>query len=224
MASRSRISHPSAVRLAALTATLLVSALTACGLGPESSQDSGPSEATDTPSTRSTPPQTTAPTGKGTSTGTGTPRVIGTIATGLAVPWGIAFLPDGSAVVTERDSRSVLRLDPSGNGEARVTELGQIEQAAPEVEAGLLGVAVSPDFEADRSLFFYATTAEDNSVFRVVLESDELGEPTPILTGIPKGAIHDGGRLEFGPDGFLYVSTGETGEPGLAQDLSLIHI
>ena len=166
----------------------------------------------------STPPQTTAPTGKGTSTGTGTPRVIGTIATGLAVPWGIAFLPDGSAVVTERDSRRVLRLDPSGNGEARVTELGQIEQAAPEVEAGLLGVAVSPDFEADRSLFFYATTAEDNSVFRVVLESDELGEPRPILTGIPKGAIHDGGRLEFGPDGFLYVSTGETGEPGLAQD------
>ena len=150
------------------------------------------------------------------------PTVTATVASGLAVPWGIAFLPDGSAIVTERDSRRVLRLIPTNEGDApqaaEIRELGEIEEAVPEVEAGLLGVAVSPDFTEDNTLFFYATTDDDNSVFKVTLDGDELGEPTPILTGIPKGVIHDGGRLQFGPDGFLYVSTGETGDPSQAQD------
>ncbi|MEO5663103.1 MAG: PQQ-dependent sugar dehydrogenase, partial [Nocardioides sp.] len=152
------------------------------------------------------------------SASTGKPRVAGIVASELSVPWGIAFLPDGSAIVTERDSRRVLRLTPQATGEADVAEIGEITEAAPEVEAGLLGVAVSPDFATDETLFFYATTDEDNTVFKVTLDGDELGEPTPILTGIPKGVIHDGGRLAFGPDGFLYVSTGETGNPYLAQE------
>lgn len=173
--------------------------------------------ATDDVSTATPDPTSSAP-APDPSTSSGKPRVVGTVASGLAVPWGIAFLPDGSAIVTERDSRRVLRLTPRANGEAEVTEIGEITEAAPEVEAGLLGVAVSPDFEADSTVFFYATTAEDNTVFKATLEGDELGEPTPILTGIPKGVIHDGGRLEFGPDGFLYVSTGETGNAELAQE------
>ena len=78
---------------------------------------------------------------------------------------------------------------------------------------GLLGVAVSPDFARDRLLFFYVTTATDNRVVRATYDRGRLGPLSVVLDGIPRGVIHDGGRLAFGPDGFLYVSTGETGDP-----------
>ncbi|PVG81403.1 glucose sorbosone dehydrogenase [Nocardioides gansuensis] len=163
--------------------------------------DATPSTPTDSPTSREPSPDRS-------------PRVLGTVATDLRVPWGVAFLPDGTALVTERDTRRVFHLDGTGGGD----QVGVVEQAAPEGEAGLLGIAVSPDYDSDQQVFLYATTAEDNRVLRAPYEDGRLGEPEPILTGIPKGFIHDGGRLAFGPDGFLYVSTGETGDEGLAQD------
>jgi glucose/arabinose dehydrogenase len=141
------------------------------------------------------------------------PEVIGTIASNLEVPWGIAFLPDRSALVTERDSGKVLQI--SGKS---VREVGQVEQARANNEAGLLGVAVSPSYAEDHLVFFYASTDEDNRVLRTTLRNGRLGELTPILTGIPLGSNHDGGRMIFGPDKLLYVSTGESGQPDLAQD------
>jgi glucose/arabinose dehydrogenase len=145
----------------------------------------------------------------------GAPRVVATLAEGFAVPWGIDFLPDGSAVVTERDSTRVPRIDAEGG----VEEIGTIRAAAPEGEGGLLGVAVSPSYADDGLLFFYLTTDEDNRVVRATYDSAAgLGEPEVVLDGIPNGVIHDGGRLAFGPVGYLYVSTGETGECSLAQD------
>lgn len=158
----------------------------------------------------------------------GVPDVVATVASGLATPWGIDFLPDGRGVVTERDSGRVLLVTPPevpGHGattdeEGEVVEIGRIPETAPGGEAGLLGVAVSPGFATDGLIYFYVTTDEDNRVVRARLDGDDLGATEPILTGIPDGRIHDGGRLAFGPDGFLYVSTGEIGDDQLARDRS----
>ena len=146
----------------------------------------------------------------------GPPRVVGTVASGLSVPWGLGFLPDGDAVVTERDTRRVLLIHGPRH---EVRTIGTLDAAAPEGEAGLLGVAVSPGFDSDRRLYFYLSTAEDNRIVWATYRSGRLGPPQVVLDGIPNGFVHDGGRLAFGPDGFLYVSTGETGDPSLAQDL-----
>ncbi|MBM7519425.1 PQQ-dependent sugar dehydrogenase [Nocardioides nitrophenolicus] len=156
----------------------------------------------------------------------GVPDVVATVASGLATPWGIDFLPDGRGVVTERDSGRVLLVTPpavAGNGETtedegEVVEVGTIPETAPGGEAGLLGVAVSPAFASDHLVYFYVCTDDDNRVVRATLTADGLGPVEPVLTGIPNGRIHDGGRLAFGPDGFLYVSTGETGDEELARD------
>lgn len=175
-------------------------------------------EPTEEPSEASTPSDPSV--GATTEMAPAVPRVVGTVAEGLVAPWGIDFLPDGSAVVTERDTRRVLRVTEAGD----VSEIGVVDEAAPQGEGGLLGVAVSPTYESDRTLFFYLTTATDNRVVRTTYDGpadgagEGLGALEVILDGIPNGFIHDGGRLEFGPDGDLYVSTGETGEPTLAQD------
>jgi glucose/arabinose dehydrogenase len=141
--------------------------------------------------------------------------VIGTVATGLEVPWGLAFLPNGDAVVTERDSARVLTISGADH---EVTEVGTIGDAAPQGEGGLLGVAVSPAFDRDHTLYFYVSGDDDNRIVTATLAGGRLSATKPIFTGIPLGAIHDGGRLAFGPDGMLYASTGETGNGELAQD------
>jgi glucose/arabinose dehydrogenase len=143
----------------------------------------------------------------------GRPRVLGTVATGLEAPWGITFLPDGTALVSERDSTRVVAVRKRS-----VRPVGQVDGVSPQGEAGLLGLAASPSFAEDRLVYAYLSTAEDNRVVTMRYDGGRLGAPVPVLTGIPNGFIHDGGRLLFAEDGNLFVSTGETGEEQLAQD------
>ncbi|MFC6288351.1 PQQ-dependent sugar dehydrogenase [Nocardioides sp. GCM10027113] len=201
------------------SAGLLVGALLLGGCSDTAPEPSTTVTATPSSPTPTGDPASGSPSGSPTDDATekpaGPPRVVRVVADGLAVPWGLDFLPDGRAVVTERDRRRVLIV--SGDGD--VTVAGTVGQAAPQGEAGLLGVAVSPDFEEDRTVFLYVTTPEDNRILRGRLRDDRLGSLEVVLAGIPNGFIHDGGRLEFGPDGYLYASTGEIGQPELAQDL-----
>jgi glucose/arabinose dehydrogenase len=139
---------------------------------------------------------------------------VETVATGLEVPWGLAFVDERTILVTERQGR------------VRVIEDGRLRpepalelDAAAVGEAGLLGIALHPDFPAERFVFVYYTTRGGNRVSR--FRADDrlaLGDERVLLDRIPASAVHDGGRLAFGPDGLLYVSTGDAGSAPVAAD------
>ncbi|RFS85817.1 PQQ-dependent sugar dehydrogenase [Actinomadura spongiicola] len=157
-----------------------------------------------------TPPPLTTTATSG-STAPGEPRKV---AGNLKAPWGMAFLPGGDALVTERDTARLVRVKPSGEQE----QVGTVPGVDPGGEGGLMGVAVSPTYATDRLIYLYYTAEDDNRVVRATFDRTLTGTPRPIVTGIPKGGIHNGGRLKFGPDRMLYITTGETGETGLSQE------
>jgi len=169
-----------------------------------------------TTSGTSTGPGTTSSTSSDTPSSTAVSPRLSTVARDLDVPWSTAFLPDGSALVTLRDQARLLQVRDG----SRPVDLGRVGGVAPDGEGGLLGVAVSPTFARDRTVFLYTTTAEDNRVVRVTFEGGRTSSRRAVLTGIPKARNHDGGRLAFGPDGYLYVTTGDAGQTQRAQDRS----
>ena len=141
-------------------------------------------------------------------------NAVTVVAKGLAVPWGIAFLPDGSALVTERDLAKVVSVTPDG----KVTEVQSIPDVRPGGEGGLLGIAVSPKYATDKLVYVYYTAANDNRIARFTLG----GTPQVIFSGLPKSGIHNGGRIAFGPDGLLYVGTGDASDSGRAQRIDYL--
>ncbi|MFF5790033.1 PQQ-dependent sugar dehydrogenase [Streptomyces sp. NPDC012693] len=148
---------------------------------------------------------------RGTAPAKGGAAVTGTLTEGLASPWGLAALPGGDLLVSSRDERTITRVD--GRTGAK-TPLGVVPGVVPGGEGGLMGLAVR-----DGWVYAYLTAESDNRIVRMRYgDGDRLGAPEPVLTGIPKGVVHNGGRIAFGPDGMLYAGTGETGRTGLAQD------
>jgi len=130
------------------------------------------------------------------------------LARDLRVPWGLAFLPNGDALVGERTTGRVHRVGRRG-GRHRIGTLRSVDRAAG--EGGLLGIAVSPTFSTDRFVYFYLTTDEDNRIVRRTYVDGALRSPHVVLAGIPRGErTHNGGRLGFGPSGHLFASTGDT--------------
>ncbi|WP_370269161.1 sorbosone dehydrogenase family protein [Streptomyces sp. V4I8] len=150
----------------------------------------------------------------------GTVKVVRTVAEGLNTPWGLAPLPDGDLLVSSRDDATITRVDGKTGKKA---ELGEVPGVSPAGEGGLMGLALSPDYASDHMIYAYFTSASDNRIVRMLYDEqrpsgEQLGAPDTIFRGIPKGFIHNGGRIAFGPDKMLYAGTGESGDTGRSQD------
>jgi glucose/arabinose dehydrogenase len=203
--------------MAAVTAVLLVG----CTAGADAPGSGGqaatrPASETPTDPTAAPGPGPVAPTTDATAVTVAADAVTTDVATDLAAPWSVVRLDTGSSFVSLRDTGTVLELLADGS----TREAGTIDGVVHEGEGGLLGLAVlagSPSY-----LYAYATTADDNRVVRAPITGEVgsygLGEQEAVITGIPKASNHDGGRIAFGPDGMLYVTTGDANQRPNAQD------
>jgi len=143
---------------------------------------------------------------------------VETIAENLTIPWSIDWTPDGMIIFTER------------NGNLRAIQNGQLLQepllslGVGGIEGGMLGVAVDPNYSENHYIYVYYTYNEflstTNKLVRYQLENGIVNEDKVLIDDIPGGPFHDGGRIQFGPDGKLYITTGEAGNPELSQDLN----
>ena len=144
---------------------------------------------------------------------------VETVLTGLEIPWSMNFAPDGRLFITERPGR-VRIVTLGGSSELALTLDGVYAQG----EAGLLGLALDPEFAQNRFVYlYYSATVSGGAVNRIVRYREvnsRLGERVVLLDNIPAAQIHDGGRLRFGPDGLLYASAGDSADANLAQDVA----
>lgn len=156
--------------------------------------------------------------GRASATGS-TPRfTIETVASGLVTPWAMAFAPDGRIFLTERQGR--IRIVDKG---VLVDEPWATVPVRQVGEAGLMGIAISPDFERTHHVFVVGSfrSGGDELINRVMRYTERGGkgtEPTVIVDSIPAAKFHAGDAIAFGPDGMLYIATGDAREPATAQD------
>lgn len=157
----------------------------------------------------------TAKTTGGATSGGGIPSFDKQIAT-VDLGWSVAFLPDGSALVTERDRFEIDHITTSGTK----TVLGKVPGVVTTSgEGGLLGLALSPTYSTDHYIYVYHTASDDNRIVRMTYDNGTLSTTsTPILTGLAKNRYHNGGRIKFGPDGKLYATVGDAKNSDNAQN------
>ncbi|WP_345564129.1 PQQ-dependent sugar dehydrogenase [Streptomyces plumbiresistens] len=202
---------------AVLAATALVLTAGCSSDGGGGSSDGADSATPSSTTSRSSPTEQAAeeaPPAKGSV------KVVRTVAEDLSTPWGLAPLPGGGLLVSSRDEATITRVDEETG---KKTELGEVPGVSPAGEGGLMGLALSPDYASDHMVYAYFTSASDNRIVRMLYDEQkpsgqQLGAPDTIFKGIPKGYIHNGGRIAFGPDKLLYAGTGESGDTGLSQD------
>lgn len=173
-------------------------ALAACDSGRPGTEPTPSAEPSPTSRPSSTAP---APTEPAPTSGPPDPTLAGTIVEGLSVPWGIVFLADGTALVSERDEARIVHVTTSGAEPVR-----RVPDVTPGGEGGLLGLALHP---GGQWLYAYLTSDDDNRVVRMAWDGSTLGDPEVVVDGIAANENHNGGALAFGPDGMLYVATGD---------------
>lgn len=173
----------------------------------------------DSPTTPQAPNPQTPQAGEVFTTRDGVRFRVETVLTGLEIPWSLNFAPDGRLFVTERPGR-VRIVGTGGSSELALSLDGVFTQG----EAGLLGLALDPEFAQNRFVYiYYSASVAGRAVNRIVRYREvasRLGERVTLLDDIPAAQIHDGGRLRFGPDGLLYASAGDAADANLAQDVA----
>jgi glucose/arabinose dehydrogenase len=145
---------------------------------------------------------------------------VETVMSNLEIPWSLSFAPDGRLFVTERPGRVRIANLSTPTSELALTLGGVYTQG----EAGLLGLALDPNFAQNNFVYLYYSAAEGggavNRIERYREVAGRLAERAVLLDGIPASTIHDGGRLKFGPDGFLYATAGDASNTDFSQDVA----
>lgn len=211
MSAIDRTSRPCPARAVAVGGTLACALiLSGCSVAQSPAETDQPAPARPTAGTDATPAPIPAPVAPG--------GEIQTIASDLDAPWSILRTPDDGVLISERDTGAIVEV--LADGTTRIAgEVGGVDAYG---EGGLLGIAHHRDEVGTDWLYAYYSGADDNRIVRMALDGTRgqyaLGPAEEILTGIPRSANHNGGRIAFGPDGLLYATTGDAGEPDAAQD------
>jgi glucose/arabinose dehydrogenase len=141
-----------------------------------------------------------------------------TLASGLAAPWSVVPLTGGGALISQRDDGAVLELSAAGE----LRRVGTVPGVVSGGESGLHGLAVHVSDDRTQWLYAYHGASADNRVVRMPLTGSPgrlgLGPAEVVFSGIPRAGTHNGGRIAFGPDGFLYVTTGDAQQRDTAQN------
>ena len=168
------------------------------------------------------PQPTTSPENEVFTAGDGTRFRAEVVAIGLEVPWSLAFAPDGRAFVTERPGRVRVLVD----GEVLPDPALTLPDTHAVGEAGVMGIALDPEFSSNGFVYLLYTRNPSeglppaNRVVRYREVGNRLAEAVVLLDDIPAARFHDGGRLRFGPDGYLYVAMGDATDEDDAQELA----